>query len=143
VTAPFLTLAVLAVIGLANAVYFTLVTYRVLPADPKWLPRVCRMDEETCATVIHTREARLLGLPNAVYGAAWYAVILAAATWALATGSLGVLRLPLLVASAATVAVSLHLAWVLLFRLRTPCPLCFLGHAVNAGILVTLVSAYT
>lgn len=135
--------ATLAVLGLANAVFFTAVTYRWVRPDPRWLPRVLCMDEQTCARVVDTPQARLfLGVPNSVLGAAWYVVVLAAAGQALATGAMPVAYcLPLLAASLATVVVSAYLAWVLVARLRAPCALCFLGHGVNASLLVLLTLA--
>lgn len=135
---PGLLLA-LAAVGFLDALYFVLVTYRVIPPDPRWLPNVCRMDEATCARVVDTPYARVFGLPNAVYGLAWYAIVGAAAAGALASGALPFCA-PLVVASAATVAFSAYLAWSLLVKLRTPCPLCFLGHGVNAAILAALVA---
>lgn len=130
----------LALLGLANALYFTAVTYRWVRPDPRWLPRPLCMDEQTCARVVDTPQARLLfGVPNSVLGAAWYVLVLAAAGQALATGAVPPSWcLPLLAASLATVAMSAYLAWVLLARLRTPCALCFLGHGVNAALLVLL-----
>lgn len=133
-------LAALALVGLLDALYFVGVTYRWLRPDAPWLPRVCRMDGATCARVVDTPEARFFGLPNSVLGAAWYLLVLAAAGQALATGSLPHC-LPLLLVAAFTVAFSAYLAWALLVRLRAPCPLCFLGHAVNVGLLVLLLLA--
>lgn len=133
-------LALVAGIGLLDALYFVLVTYDAIPPDPRWLPRVCRMDEKSCAAIVRTREARLLGLPNAVYGLGWYAAVVGAATLApgaLAAGSL--VCLLFLAGGAATVGVSLVLIHALLYRLRTPCPLCFLGHAANGAIFVLLL----
>lgn len=129
-------LLALAVVGFLDALYFVAVTYRWMRPDPRWLPPLCRMDEATCARIVDTREARALGLPNSVYGLAWYAAVAAAAAVALATGALP--ARPLLLAGAATsVAFSLYLAWSLV-RLRTLCPLCFLGHGVNVALLVLL-----
>jgi uncharacterized membrane protein len=73
-----------------------------------------------------------------VYGAAWYAIVAAAAGTALA-GHGTPFCLPLLTVAVATVLLSLYLAWVLLVRLKTPCVLCFLGHTVNVAILGLLV----
>lgn len=135
--ADSLALAALAVVGLADALYFTLVTYRLVRPDSRWLPRVCRMDEATCARVVDTPYARVLGLPNAVYGMAWYALVLASA---LAPGPfVAAGGRPALVAVAAlTVLLSAYLAWALLARLRVACVLCFLGHGVNVAIAALL-----
>lgn len=133
-------LLALAATGAYVALYFVLVTYRVVPPSVRWVPPVCRMDEGTCARVVWTREARLLGLPNSVYGLAWYAVVLAAAVAWIATGDLPAKPL-LLAGSVASVAMSAVLLWALLVRLRTRCPLCFVGQAANALILAVLLIA--
>lgn len=133
------TLAVVATVGLLDALYFVLVTYRWMRPDPRWLPRVCRMDDATCARIVDTPEARVLGLPNSVYGVAWYGVVLAAAARAFA-GPLP-WKVPLVLAAGGTVVFSAYLAAVLVFRLRAPCPLCFLGHACNVAILALLAVA--
>ena len=127
-------LAVLALIGLLLSLYFTGVTYRRIPAEPRWLPRVCRMDERTCAAIVDTREARVLGLPNSVLGLAWYAVLLASTLGA------PVPRLALLAGALAASALSVWLAWALVVRLRVACVLCFVGHAVNAAVLVLVLA---
>lgn len=130
---PRVALLVLAVLGFLDALWFALLTYRVLPPDTPFVPRFCRMDEATCARVVDAPEARALGLPNAVYGLAWYVAV---GAWAVAPVASA--HAPLVAIATFTVAFSAWLAWRLLFVLRTPCPLCFLGHGVNAGILVAL-----
>lgn len=142
VSSPLLAgaLALVAFLGLLDALYFVAVTYRWLRPDAPWLPRLCRMDQATCARIVDTREARVFGVPNSVLGVAWYGVVLGAAGQALATGSLPYC-LPLLLVASFTVAFSAYLAWALVVRLRTPCILCFLGHGVNAALFVVLLLA--
>lgn len=130
----------LAALGAADALFFVLVGARRLPPDPRWLPRVCRMDEGTCARLLDTPEARLLGVPNAAFGLAYYVGIAAAAAWALATGAWPPCAL-LLLPSLGAVAMSAALAWALLVRLRARCALCFLGHGINAALLVVVLAA--
>lgn len=126
-------LAALALVGLLDALYFTLVAYRVVPPDARWVPRFCRMDAATCARVVEAPEARLLRLPNSVLGMAWYALVLLHSVMPLPAAAM----LPL---AAATVLASAYLAWALLRKLRAPCPLCFLAHGLNAAILALLAA---
>jgi uncharacterized membrane protein len=133
-------LIILGVIGLVDATYFVLVSYRAMRPDPRWMPRVCRMDEATCARVVDTPSARILGLPNAVYGVAWYAVAIGAGAAILVKGSLPLCWAYVAVA-AATVLLSAYLAWALVVRLHTPCVLCFVGHGVNVGLLAVFGAA--
>lgn len=133
-------IVVVALVGLLDSIYFVAVTYRWMRPDPRWLPNFCRLDGATCARIVDTPYARLLVLPNSVYGAAWYAIAVGAGIMAWSTGTVPV-RFPLLVASAGTVLFSAILLWALLFRVRTPCPLCFVGHAANAALLALFLSA--
>jgi uncharacterized membrane protein len=128
-------LLALALIGGLDALYFVLVTYRWLRPDAPWLPRICRMDEGTCARIVDTREARALGVPNAVLGLAWY-VVLGAAT---VLGLPPAWQVPLLGGAAVAFAMSLGLAWALLARLQVRCTLCFAVHAINVAVLALLV----
>lgn len=121
-------------VGFLDALYFVLVTYRLLKPDAPWLPRFCRMDEATCPSIVDTRYARVLGVPNALLGLAWYwsaGAFGLAALW----GGAPSMCLPFLAAGLATVALSAYLAWALVARLHLACSLCFLGHGLNALIL--------
>lgn len=131
-------LVALSLAGLLDALYFVAVTYRWIQPDAAWLPRVCRMDQATCATIVDTPEARALGLPNALYGLLWYAGVLGAGLTWLATGQLPAAGW-LLGVSVGTVLFSAYLAWALLGRLKVACPLCFLGHGINLAILLVLL----
>lgn len=130
-------LIALAVIGALDALYFVLVDQRKIRPDPRWLPPVCRMEEDTCMRILDTPYARVFGLTNATYGLVWYVLLAALATWALITGEL-LLCVGLLVVAAGTVLLAVYLIWALLVKLETICPLCLLGHAVNASILGVL-----
>lgn len=128
-------LLLFAVPGLLIAAWFTLVTYGILPPDARLVPSVCRMDESSCASILHTKEARVLRVaPNALFGLFWYAAVLSLLLFhhpplldLLATG-----------AAWAVVGLSAWLAWTLRFRLKTHCPLCYTSHLLNLAIAITL-----
>lgn len=84
--------------------------------------------------------ARVFRWPNAVYGIAWYAVTLVAGTWWLVGGRVRFCE-GLVIASVATVIFSAYLLWALVFRERTLCRLCLVGHACNAALLPLLWAA--
>jgi uncharacterized membrane protein len=132
-------LLALAILGALDALYFLLVAYRVLQPNPRWMPRALCMDEATCARIVDTREARVLGPPNAAFGFAYYVAIASFASARLA--GLAPPALPFAVASLAALALSIYLAWALLGKLRARCTLCFLGHAVNAALFALLATA--
>ena len=133
-------IALLATAGLAIASYFTAVAWRWMPPDAHWIPRVCRKDDRTCASVVFTPSARVFGPPNSLLGQMYYAALIAGA----ASGTLAdpwVWKL-CVASSLATVGLGIYLGYALLFVLRVPCPLCFASHAINAvlcGLLFFLI----
>ena len=97
----------------------------------------CRSTESQCSLVCRDRAARLFwGLPNTALGAAYYLMI----------GMLSLFAAPHYPALSVTIgrtlslialATSLFLALYLILKLKTPCPICMLGHGVN--LLIALV----
>ena len=85
--------------------------------------KTCGADTSSCAIVVRTPYARLLGgAPNVYVGIAWNVACLGLAlAWA-TSGRVGV-PWPFLLVAAASVVVGLYLVWALLFDLRQPCPL--------------------
>lgn len=125
-----------ALVGIADAAYFVGVAYRWFRPDARWIPQVCRMDEDTCASIVDTRYGRVLGgVPNAVFGLAWYVIALGAAGWILVAGHLPTCTL-FLIAAAGVVMFSVYLIWALVEKLDVPCPLCYLGHGLNLSLLI-------
>ena len=128
----------LAAAGFGISTYFTAVAYRWMRPDTRWIPGFCRMGERTCASIVFTPRARVLGLPNSVLGQLFYAALLAGAP-------LGLLeqQLPFMLylgASLVTVALAVYLSYSLLFITRVPCVLCFTSHGINAVIFLLLIS---
>jgi uncharacterized membrane protein len=87
-------------------------------------------------SVVKTERARLLGgIPNSVFGLFYYAALIAA---------LAFLDRPIvwdaaLAAAGAAAAMSLYLAYSLLFVTRRPCVFCWTSHAVNWLLLILIV----
>jgi uncharacterized membrane protein len=86
-------------------------------------------------SVVQTERATLFfGAPNSLFGALYYAAILAV-TWSTRA------TLPLALALAAAVLAaltSLYLAYSLLFVTKRSCPYCWTAHVVNWSLLATL-----
>jgi len=127
----------LAVIGLYIAAYFTLVYYGLLAPSTKLMPRVCRLKDRTCQTVLTTKYARLFGVPNSLLGVLYYSavIVLLSGGWAA-----GPVASALIAAAWFAVAVGFLLVYSLFFIIRIPCPLCLAGHAINLllALLLTL-----
>jgi len=132
-------IVVLSLVGLWNAFYFTFAYYgRVKKA--RWIPEVlCAREGSSCVTVVQTPYARVFGLPNSLFGIIYYAVlILWTAVSALAPAWFIWL---LIAASAVTVVLGFYLVYALNVMLDTHCPLCYMGHAINAMLFVLLIFA--
>ena len=135
-----LIILLLAAISFLIATYFTAVSYRWLDPEASWIPSFCRMGERTCASIVYTPRARVLGIPNSVLGQIFYLVLMA--------GVVGnfILSPPFLyfylAGSLLTVLLGIFLTYSLLFLTRVPCKLCFTSHAINLAIFVLLLSGW-
>jgi uncharacterized membrane protein len=127
-------LLAIAALGLLVSVYFTAVTYGWVRPDASWIPKVCRMDEDTCARIVDTRYGQAFGAPNSLFGIAWYLAVAGVTLYRL-TGEALVPCSALILTAAAVVGFSVYLAWALVQKLEVHCPLCYLSHALNAGVL--------
>ena len=109
-----------AFLGLYISGYFTLVYYRIIQPDSRWIPSFCRMKDKECISILMTRYAKVFGLPNFIWGIAYYfAIIFLAAAGAL-------IRLPdildvLLGISFITVALGIYLTYALFFKIEVRC----------------------
>lgn len=79
----------------------------------------------------------LFGVPNAALGLGYY-VLLGGGVW-VARGAGWVL---LAVAAAAAAAMSLRLAYSLLFITRMPCVYCWTSHAINWLLVLLLLAVF-
>lgn len=130
-----LILGLLSSLGLLISLYFTLVYHKVIPADVRFLPKFCRMDQSSCETILATRDARVFGVPNFSLGLVYYLTLVVA----IALPELMEKAYLLFVAAAGlSVATSLFLSYALLFRWKARCILCFTSHVLNLLIFLLL-----
>lgn len=115
---------VLCGIGLWVSIYFTGVYYRWFAPDVFWIPKVCRLKEESCMAILTTPRAKLFGIPNSAFGIGMYAYLLL--NLLVALPAIIALTLTLL-----AVLRSIYLMYSLMFVTKIPCPLCFATHAIN------------
>ena len=134
-------LLLLSVVGFFISLYFTAVAYRWIPPDAPWIPTFCQLGEKTCASIVFTPRARVLGLPNSVLGQVFYVALIA--------GVLGgfLFSPPVyyayLGASVVTVSLGVFLTYSLLFLTRVACTLCFTSHGINFIIFLILILGRT
>ena len=131
-------LSSLCAVGGLISLYFTSVSFRWVRPDSHWIPVVCRMEEATCARIVFTPSAKVLGPPNSTVGLLFYALLGSAA----ATCSLSVplIRLAGLGGSAVALLFSFYLTYSLLFVVRVKCVLCFAAHTINLIIFLLLLA---
>ncbi|MDE3059288.1 MAG: vitamin K epoxide reductase family protein [Bacteroidota bacterium] len=116
----------LAVVGAFISTYFTVVYYRLLPADDKHIPAFCRMKETTCRKILEAREAKALGVPNSIIGLLYYFSILILPMPAFETF--------FLISSIFAVGLGMYLTHTLLMKLKLHCTLCYMAHLINLVI---------
>ena len=140
-------IVILSLAGLVNALYFTFAYYgRIKKA--RWVPEIlCAREGSSCVTVVQTPYARVFGLPNSLLGIVYYSFLIVWATTGLVFGP--IVRFvgrfaplsiwALLGASVVTLILGFYLVYALRRKLHTHCPLCYLGHAINATLLVLII----
>ena len=128
----------LSVIGLMISSYFTAVAYRWVQPDVRWIPAFCRIDEQTCASIVFTPQARVFALPNSLLGQLFYVALIAGTFFNWITGPESIATL-YIAASTVTVILGMYLSYSLLFINRVACPLCFTSHGINLVIFLVLM----
>lgn len=131
----------LAIVGFLDSLYITLVVHGWIVQNRCPSPATCWAAEETCESVFTTPESKILGAPNSVFGVAYYLIVIVASLLRISTEAWPFLPLLTLV-SVGAAAFSVYLAWVLIFRLRTPCPLCFTAHGINLALAAIFILSF-
>jgi uncharacterized membrane protein len=129
-------LVVASAVGMYISIYFTLMYYSLVSPDARLVPNVCRVDKSSCRRILNHRDARVLGIPNSLVGMLYYATVLIVSIVNPARGVLSLMTF----ASWCTVLAGLYLVHSLLFKVKTPCPLCFVSHGINLVIAVVLTT---
>jgi len=142
-----LSIVLLSLAGLADALYFTLAYYgRVRKA--RWVPEIlCAREGSSCVTVVRTPYARVLGVPNSLLGIVYYVLLIVWIMFVPRHVSISghVLRpfetlgLLLLGASLCSVGLGFYLIYALRRILYTHCLFCYAAHAINAVLFVLLI----
>lgn len=141
---------VLALAGLADALYFTF-AYFGRVRKSRWVPQgLCAREGSSCVTVVRTPYGSVFGIPNSLPGILYYGLLL---LWAVAgqsarltvqinmTSYILTFTDLLIAASSVTVVLGFYLVFALRRILHTDCPLCYAAHAINLMVLVLLVAA--
>ena len=142
-----LSIQLLALGGLAEALYFTFAYYgRIQHA--RWVPEIlCARQGSSCVAVVRTPYGHVFGVPNSLLGIVYYLLLIVWITFVprhlVLAGHLfnpfETLGLVLLGASISSVALGFYLIYALRRILYVHCPLCYAAHAINIVLLVLLV----
>ena len=96
------------------------------------------MNEQTCASIVFTPQARVFGISNSVLGQLFYIAILLGITFGGMHGPESLLA-AYLGASIMTIGLGIYLTYSLLFVTHVRCTLCFTSHGINLAIFGVLV----
>lgn len=131
-----ITIVILSFGGLLISSYFTLVYHHLMPADSKLIPKLCRLEGNTCELILRTRDAAVFGIPNFYLGIVFYLDML---YLSFDLETLNVLRPIVLFISAVTVLLGLYLTYSLLWKHNVNCVLCYVSHTINFLIFLLLL----
>lgn len=124
-----LAIQILSMFGLAISVYFLLVYSGVLTGNESMLPKnMCT--KNSCHAVLETKFANVFKVPNFVLGIFYYLAVFLYPSFPY-TGWY-------LLVSFFVAVLSIYLAYSLIYRLKTPCFLCFASHVINFSITILL-----
>ncbi len=122
------TVLILAIIGFVVSLYGFYIEEK-LKKNPEYKPICDISDAASCTKPMKSSFGRIFGIRNTIIGMIFYAGI-AVLTY------LGYHQLALFTVVGACV-VSVYLAYILYFKIKTICLICTVTYVVNAGLLVT------
>ena len=130
----------LALAGLGLCAFLTLAHFNLITMNSAGSNEACNFTTGSCDSVITSDKYDIAGIPNAILGAAYFALILAAVYTRLIIGHWPS-PLALLAVIIAGIAFSAYMTHMLVFDIRIPCPYCLTAHAINGALaLLYLVS---
>ena len=126
----------LSTIGLLISLYFALVHRNAIRPDSPWIPAFCRLDEQSCGSILQMPEARIFRIPNFYIGIGYYVGLIILSFFpSIVDEFLFELRM----VSGFTVFVGIILTYSLIWRIKISCVLCFTSHAINLILFLVLL----
>lgn len=127
---------ILSTSGFLISLYFALVYNKIIRPDSALVPAFCRLDEQSCGSILATPEARVFRIPNFYLGLGYYVVLLALS---FSPALMREILLELRLVSGFTVFVGIVLTDALVRKLKIRCILCFTSHAINLALFIVLL----
>jgi uncharacterized membrane protein len=125
---------VLALIGILDSGYLVLDHFKNLRLEAPMVASSCESVAGACNTVAKSTQSTVLGIPNGVFGAGYFAFVLAMVILRYHTGKWP-LSYILPVILTLSLAYSGYLAYTMIVSLDTLCPFCMAAHCTNAVIM--------
>jgi len=124
----------LALAGIADSTYLAMAHYQVISPAAVKSSAMCQLTAGSCETIALSKESTIFGIPHAILGAAYFAMVLGAVGIRLTTGRWAVpwAMLGLLIVG---LGFSVYLVHAMFFVLHLPCPYCLTAHALNAAVV--------
>lgn len=119
--------ALLATIGLLVSSYGYFIEQKI-KKDPTYQPVCDISDKISCSKPFTSSYGKLMTVSNTVIGMGFYSTILALSAFEY--------TMPIFYLSLGAVGVSVYLAYVLYFKIRSLCLLCSAIYGVNLGLLL-------
>lgn len=128
----------LALAGLGLCAFLTLAHFDLIVINSAGSTGACDFAAGSCESVITSDKYDIAGIPNALLGAAYFAIVLAAVYTRLIIG-----HWPspwaLLSIIGAGIAFSAYMIHLLIFQLGIPCPYCLTAHALNGTLALLYI----
>ncbi len=124
----------LSIVGFYISLYFTLVHYRIISSSKFPLPKVCRLSDDACLLITQTKYAKVLGLPNFVYGLFYYSFLIFLVIFDVK----GYIKVVAEVIAWLVVGLGVYLSYILVKVLKVNCTLCFTSHVLNLIVAILL-----
>jgi len=122
---------VLALIGILDSGYLILDHFSNLDSVIPMVASSCELPAGACRTVAKSTQSTVLGIPNGVFGAGYFAFVLAMVILRMHTGKWPLPRsLPVILTL--SLAYSGFLAYTMIVSMDTLCPFCMAAHCTNA-----------
>ena len=123
--------------GLVLSAYFALVAVGAINSENAQIPRLCRMDGQSCKVLLRTADANVFGVPNVLVGLLYYSGLI---VLAFGPDALDDLMGFLVVVGAFTVVLGFYLTIRLLVVHRVRCKICLAAHFINLLLFVTFLA---
>ena len=125
-TIYYLYLFFLSLTGWFLSFYFLGVVSNKIKSNSWWIPSFCRMNENSCSSLVLTKYGNIFGHPNAFWGMIYYSIIILFIFLAILSIKISYI---FFIFSLLAFLLSIYLIFGL-FKLKVNCPICITNHII-------------